>query len=85
MTVPAGERGSQARKWEVKFAPQLATATRRTMVTVSKDVMKLMSQVCLLREPGMSPSVCKLRRKPTKLINSAFCDFAPVCLCRPRV
>ena len=35
----------QQRKWEVKFAPQLATATRRTVVTVSKDVMHLMNQV----------------------------------------
>ncbi len=31
------------RKWEVKFAPQLATATRRTMV-MSSDVQNLMDK-----------------------------------------
>eukprot|EP00292_Cryptomonas_paramecium_P033445 CAMPEP_0113683348 /NCGR_PEP_ID=MMETSP0038_2-20120614/13244_1 /TAXON_ID=2898 /ORGANISM="Cryptomonas paramecium" /LENGTH=637 /DNA_ID=CAMNT_0000602669 /DNA_START=144 /DNA_END=2053 /DNA_ORIENTATION=+ /assembly_acc=CAM_ASM_000170 len=41
---PVGQQ-QQQRKWEVKFAPQLATATRRTIVTVSKDVMQLMNQV----------------------------------------
>jgi len=38
-------QAQQQRKWEVKFAPQLATATRRTVVAVSKDVMHLMDQV----------------------------------------
>eukprot|EP00286_Rhodomonas_abbreviata_P005000 CAMPEP_0181324540 /NCGR_PEP_ID=MMETSP1101-20121128/20418_1 /TAXON_ID=46948 /ORGANISM="Rhodomonas abbreviata, Strain Caron Lab Isolate" /LENGTH=318 /DNA_ID=CAMNT_0023432731 /DNA_START=444 /DNA_END=1396 /DNA_ORIENTATION=+ len=37
------EEHRHQRKWEVKFAPQLATATRRTMV-VSSDVMNLMNK-----------------------------------------
>jgi hypothetical protein len=37
------EQHQHQRKWEVKFAPQLATAARRTMV-VSSDVMNYLNQ-----------------------------------------
>lgn len=37
--------GMQEKKWEVKFAPQLATSSRRTKVQISSDVQKLMDRV----------------------------------------